>query len=1143
MLATDSGGERLSASFTFAVTDVNEAPMAIGALADQRASTGQPFILTLPTVPWSDPDAGDTLTLAVREPGGGALPAWLSFDPASGELTGTPPGDALGELRLAVVASDGGGLSAAPLELRIEIVDGNTAPTAIGLEATPVAENVAGAAIGRLTASDPDAGDTATYAVVDDARFTIVGEELRLASGESLDFEATPSVEVEIVATDSGGASRRETFAVAVTDVNEAPTAIGLEATPVVENVPGAAIGRLTASDPDAGDTATYAVVGDARFTIVGEELRLASGESLDFEATPSVEVEIVATDSGGASRRETFAVAVTDVNEAPTAIALEAMPVAENAPGATIGRVTSSDPDAGDTASYAVVDDARFTIVGEELRLTSGESLDFETTPSVEVEIVATDSGGETLSESFTFTVTDANDAPLAAIPPPNVTLGPNESYTLPPDAFTDPDGDPLVVSAPVLPDWAGFDTASRTLFVLDVDAAGIEPVSAPADARFVASDGRGGTAALEATLRREPGDSAPPRALEDRYALREGDTLVVDDAARSLLANDSVDEGRAPLSASLVEGPAHGTLTLASDGTFRYAHAGGEQLVDSFRYRVSDGSGALSAPVEVTLLIEPVNDVPRAARDIETQTVREGETFALAVDASTWSDPDPGDSLSVAIEMADGGPLPDWLEHDAERGVLAGTPGRDDVGVLDLRLVARDESGAAAAPLDMRLLVANVNEPPDDIVLTNEGVPENAAGAFVGTLSASDPDGGDTARFTTADPRFAIVADRLSLSADTALDFETSSLVSVEITATDPDGAAITRALDVRVLDANDAPVLAGLVPPAESAEALRYAVPDTAFVDTDGDTLSYRATRVDGEALPAWLAFDAQSRVFTITSPAGTADDELTVDVRLFAEDGRGGAAFADLTFRRTPAPVTGLAEPVPERLAPLPVQTATTLMPPPRPSAAAASGAPPDADAPADSGDGESPREAAGNTLPNEPSALPAADHRGATTIDLHELLAGLGRESGALELIDVSATSGFGLLSEARFLDEGDIDTIDLGALLDGSDPLSRRAFGELADTLDAERDELDQRAALARTLIGGSAGVTSGLSVGYLLWLIRGGTLMGSVLSSLPAWRFVDPLPVLGTLAEGIDADGDDESLETLVAGQPEARA
>ena len=38
---------------------------------------------------------------------------------------------------------------------------------------------------------------------------------------------------------------------------------------------------------------------------------------------------------------------------------------------------------------------------------------------------------------------------------------------------------------------------------------------------------------------------------------------------------------------------------------------------------------------------------------------------------------------------------------------------------------------------------------------------------------------------------------------------------------------------------------------------------------------------------------------------------------------------------------------------------------------------------------------------------------------------------------------------------------------------------------------------------------------------------------MGSVLSSMPAWRFVDPLPVLGSLTD--DMDNDEESLESIV--------
>jgi len=35
------------------------------------------------------------------------------------------------------------------------------------------------------------------------------------------------------------------------------------------------------------------------------------------------------------------------------------------------------------------------------------------------------------------------------------------------------------------------------------------------------------------------------------------------------------------------------------------------------------------------------------------------------------------------------------------------------------------------------------------------------------------------------------------------------------------------------------------------------------------------------------------------------------------------------------------------------------------------------------------------------------------------------------------------------------------------------------------------------------------------MSVGYVLWCLRSGTLMASALSSLPLWRTFDPLPVL----------------------------
>ena len=44
--------------------------------------------------------------------------------------------------------------------------------------------------------------------------------------------------------------------------------------------------------------------------------------------------------------------------------------------------------------------------------------------------------------------------------------------------------------------------------------------------------------------------------------------------------------------------------------------------------------------------------------------------------------------------------------------------------------------------------------------------------------------------------------------------------------------------------------------------------------------------------------------------------------------------------------------------------------------------------------------------------------------------------------------------------------------------------------------------------------LGVSAG-SVGLTAGYLSWLLRGGSLMASVLAAMPTWRTLDPLPVL----------------------------
>ncbi|MCY2991123.1 MAG: dockerin type I domain-containing protein [Planctomycetota bacterium] len=308
-----------------------------------------------------------------------------------------------------ITSPDASGLN---LSMAITVLVPNVyeAPTNIGLSANTVAESTPGAALGHVTDSDPDAGETHTR-TVSDSRFEIVGGQLKLKAGQSLDFETGPSISLNITATDAGGLNLTKAFTVLVTNVNEAPTNIGLSANVVAENAAGAAIGNVTVSDPDAGDTHTL-TVSDSRFEIVGGQLKLKAGQSLDFETAASVGLNITATDAGGLNLTKTFTVLVTNVNEAPTNITLSANVVAENAPGAIIGNVTVSDPDAGDTHALTV-SDSRFEIVGGQLKLKAGQSLDFHTAPSVSLNILAQDAGGLELTKPFSIVVTNVNVAP----------------------------------------------------------------------------------------------------------------------------------------------------------------------------------------------------------------------------------------------------------------------------------------------------------------------------------------------------------------------------------------------------------------------------------------------------------------------------------------------------------------------------------------------------------------------------------------------------------------------------------------------------------------------------------------------------------------------------------------------------------
>src|SRR5262249_56353348 len=108
-----------------------------------------------------------------------------------------------------------------------------------------------------------------------------------------------------------------------------APTDITLSSSSVAENQPsGATIGTFSSTDPDTGDTFTYVLVsgtGDAdnaAFTISGNQLKAAA--RFDFEAKSSYSIRVKSTDAFGLSTEKVFTITIIDVNEPPTALALD---------------------------------------------------------------------------------------------------------------------------------------------------------------------------------------------------------------------------------------------------------------------------------------------------------------------------------------------------------------------------------------------------------------------------------------------------------------------------------------------------------------------------------------------------------------------------------------------------------------------------------------------------------------------------------------------------------------------------------------------------------------------------------------------------------------------------------------------------
>jgi hypothetical protein len=165
----------------------------------------------------------------------------------------------------------------------------NSAPV-IGDQSFSVNENsAAGTAVGTVAASDPDAGQTLSYAIVTSGSPFVIDSAtgaIRVASGASLDFESNATYQVTVQVSDNGdpALSSQATITINLNNVNEAPASVVPGAQTGSQNVP-LAINGISVSDPD-GDSLTVRLsVGSGTLSVTS----VTGGASISGNGTASV--------------------------------------------------------------------------------------------------------------------------------------------------------------------------------------------------------------------------------------------------------------------------------------------------------------------------------------------------------------------------------------------------------------------------------------------------------------------------------------------------------------------------------------------------------------------------------------------------------------------------------------------------------------------------------------------------------------------------------------------------------------------------------------------------------------------------------------------------------------------------------------
>jgi large repetitive protein len=702
----------------------------------------------------------------------------------------------------------------------IRVIPVNDPPVPVGT--LPAQTNFDAAVVSVATATgftDPD-NTTLTYSATGLPAGLTINATTGVISG-TINRSASQSnggaYNIVVTATDAGGLSATQAFRWTVT--NPGPTANNDTAS-TTEDTPVTVAVLANDSDPD-GDPITVTAASATNGTVViNANGTVTYTPNANFNGTDTITYTI--SDGQGGTSTARVTVTVPAVNDPPVPVGtLPSQTNLDAATGISVATAGGFNDIDNPTLTYSATGLPAGLSINTTTGVISG-TIDRSASQIgggvYSITVTATDSGGLSASQKFTWTVT--NPAPTAT----------NNTATTAEDTAiasinvlgndSDPDGDPLtVVSASAANGTVTINGDGTLRYVPNANFNGTDTIT------YRISDGQGGFATAVVTVTVTAVNDAPVASTIPPRA--NADAAVVSVPVASFFSDpdgNTLTYSATGLPAGLSINPATGVISGTIDRSASQV-AGG---VYSVSVTASDGNGGT---VTSTFAWTITNPGPVAAND--TASTNEDTAVAINVLAND-SDPD-GDPLTVTSATAANGTV-----TIGAGGVLTYTPNAGYNGTDTITYKISDGQGGVATAT-VAVTINAVNDLPTATPLANQtNLDGQAISLPVGT-AFSDPDG-DVLSFAatglpaglTINAATGVISGTINRSASQV----NGGVYSITVTASDGKGGTVSQTFTWNI--SNPAPVAANDTASGNEDTPLRIDVLANDR-DPDGDPLT--------------------------------------------------------------------------------------------------------------------------------------------------------------------------------------------------------------------------------------------------------------------------------------------------------------